>query len=52
MHCDLAARNVLITGDFVLKISDFGLARKLYSGVYVKDQSKKVLLYSVMLSSR
>ena len=52
MHCDLAARNVLITGDFVLKISDFGLARKLYSGVYMKDNSKKVLFYSVMLCSQ
>lgn len=50
MHCDLAARNVLITGDFVLKISDFGLARKLYSGVYVKDSSKKVLCSAVLCS--
>lgn len=50
MHCDLAARNVLITDDYVLKISDFGLSRKLYSGVYVKDKSKKVyiILFSRM----
>ena len=27
MHCDLAARNVLIAEGFVLKIADFGLAR-------------------------
>eukprot|EP00117_Sycon_ciliatum_P026691 scpid7703/ scgid21849/ Tyrosine-protein kinase isoform SRK1 len=27
LHCDLAARNILINSDGVLKISDFGLAR-------------------------
>lgn len=35
---------MLITEDFTLKISDFGLARKLYSGIYVKDNNKKVIL--------
>jgi len=33
---------VLICDDFVLKISDFGLARKLYSGIYEKNRNKKV----------
>ena len=47
MHCDLAARNVLITEDYTLKISDFGLARKLYSGIYEKDKNKKVLYFDV-----
>ena len=30
-HGDLAARNVLLTETLVAKISDFGLARRLYS---------------------
>ena len=36
---------MLISDDFVLKISDFGLARKLYSGIYEKNRNKKVSLY-------
>nr|WEL12716.1 fibroblast growth factor receptor 3 [Halisarca dujardinii] len=36
VHCDLAARNVLLMGDNTLKVCDFGLARKLYQEVYHK----------------
>ena len=35
VHGDLAARNVLVFPNFVVKVTDFGLARKLYgSGIY------------------
>lgn len=39
-HGDLALRNILLTGQKVVKITDFGLARQLYSySVYVKKQN-------------
>lgn len=44
MHCDLAARNVLITEDNVLKVSDFGLARKLYDEIYKKSRTSRVCI--------
>ena len=30
LHGDLAARNVLLTDNGVVKVSDFGMARKMY----------------------
>ncbi|KAL6065542.1 putative serine/threonine-protein kinase SIS8 isoform B [Balamuthia mandrillaris] len=32
LHCDLAARNVLLTGNLEAKVSDFGMARVLREG--------------------
>ena len=32
-HGDLAARNILVTDNLVAKISDFGLARRLYQDI-------------------
>ena len=42
VHCDLAARNILMTANGTLKVSDFGLARKLYYEVYHKNVTSTV----------
>ena len=36
VHCDLAARNVLISEGFVLKIGDFGMAKEMSEKEYYK----------------
>lgn len=42
VHCDLAARNVLLMEDGTLKVCDFGLARKLYQELYRKNVTSRV----------
>ena len=43
VHCDLAARNVLIAEGFVLKIADFGLARDI-SGREMYKKNPRVII--------
>ena len=42
VHCDLAARNILLTSGGILKVSDFGLTRKLYYEMYQKKVDYRV----------
>lgn len=45
---DLAARNILISKEKVLKISDFGLSRK---GPYINNKAKKLPLRWMAIES-
>ena len=38
VHCDLAARNILIAEGFMLKIGDFGMARDVSEKEYYRKQ--------------
>ena len=40
LHGDLAARNILLADDGVVKVADFGLARQLYQDYDYKKQGK------------
>lgn len=54
LHGDLAARNVLLAEDNIVKICDFGLARSIYKNdEYQKQEnvsSKDFILYSALCS--
>jgi serine/threonine protein kinase len=43
IHRDLAARNCLVDSDGTVKISDFGMARSLYSSDYYKVEGQFAL---------
>ncbi|KAF2351171.1 Kringle [Trinorchestia longiramus] len=43
VHRDIASRNCLVGDDLVVKISDFGLSRDIYSSDYYRVQSKSLL---------
>eukprot|EP01118_Nematostelium_gracile_P006220 TRINITY_DN2006_c0_g1_i2.p1 TRINITY_DN2006_c0_g1~~TRINITY_DN2006_c0_g1_i2.p1 ORF type:complete len:570 (+),score=96.57 TRINITY_DN2006_c0_g1_i2:39-1748(+) len=40
LHCDLAARNLLVTEQLTLKVADFGMSRLTNSGVYEVGREK------------
>ena len=46
VHCDLAARNILIAEGFVLKIGDFGMARDVSEKEYYRKQGVSECLRS------
>ena len=46
MHGDLAARNVLLADDNIVKIADFGLAREVYRSGNYKKKGEVLLLLS------
>ena len=43
VHRDLATRNCLVGKDFIVKISDFGMSRRLYESAYYRVQGTLVL---------
>jgi hypothetical protein len=43
VHRDIATRNCLVGRDFVVKISDFGMSRKLYESFYYRVHGKLIL---------
>ncbi|XP_074641375.1 inactive tyrosine-protein kinase transmembrane receptor ROR1-like [Tubulanus polymorphus] len=43
VHKDLAARNILVGDNLMIKISDFGLTKDLYASDYYRVQSKSLL---------
>ena len=43
VHRDLATRNCLVGQNFLIKISDFGMSRSLYSSDYYRIEGRAVL---------
>ncbi|OQV17830.1 Discoidin domain-containing receptor 2 [Hypsibius exemplaris] len=43
VHRDLATRNCLVGQNFSIKISDFGMSRRLYAGDYYRIEGKAIL---------
>lgn len=45
LHGDLAARNILLCDENVVKICDFGLARSLYKSEHYRKRSEVCVVY-------
>ena len=43
VHRDLATRNCLVGDKFSIKISDFGMSRRLYASDYYRIEGKAIL---------
>ena len=50
LHGDLAARNILLADDGVVKVADFGLARQLYQEYDYKKEGKVSVLNKLVTS--
>ena len=50
LHGDLAARNVLLADDNIVKIADFGLAREVYRSGNYKKKGEVLVLFCLFIT--
>ena len=48
VHCDLAARNILIAEGFMLKIADFGMAKSVEKDYYRKSSQVSIIGLNIL----